>query len=201
MPRLFKLIYQIGLRSYVVGSIPLISNLNCFNDSAEVHTFNAVPVKTSFYLGRDYQNQQSKLLTQNPHFIYKNVVNTLQYYVNLAFRIFYLAYCLSPALTLAPFTFLISTNENIQSYWWDLFLTSLSQSGPCLTKFAQWASTRPDLFPLELCNRLKKLQHETNCHNQTEAMDIIRSKRWDVQMESGNSQPVILGSGCVGNAL
>jgi hypothetical protein len=141
----------------------------------------------------------SSSYVHKPLSIWSKQLEKIMIIKDICCRLVYIMLCMSPAIALAPIAFLWQSNEELQTYWWDLLLSSLSRTGPCLTKFVQWASTRPDLFPLELCNRLKKLQHETNCHNQDGALRIVKAKGWDIHMdELVDGRPVVLGSGCVG---
>ena len=48
---------------------------------------------------------------------------------------------------------------------WDWYLLwVLEKSGPTFIKLGQWASTRPDLFPIHLCRTLGKLQSRVDPH-------------------------------------
>lgn len=38
------------------------------------------------------------------------------------------------------------------------------QAGPAFIKWGQWAATRPDLFPLDLCHSLEQLQVGGKAH-------------------------------------
>ena len=40
----------------------------------------------------------------------------------------------------------------------------MCRMGPCMIKLGQWAATRPDLFPLELCHRLARLHRSVPTH-------------------------------------
>lgn len=41
----------------------------------------------------------------------------------------------------------------LQESWWKLLLELVESSGPTFIKAAQWASTRRDMFPEEVCDR------------------------------------------------
>ena len=45
--------------------------------------------------------------------------------------------------------------------------------GPCLTKFSQWAATRPDIFPTNLCDCLAQLQSDTEPHDWSETDRVL----------------------------
>ena len=42
-------------------------------------------------------------------------------------------------------------------WWWRLALAAVAASGPAAVKFAQWAATRRDIFPDDMCRRLSAL--------------------------------------------
>lgn len=48
--------------------------------------------------------------------------------------------------------------------WWELLRRRAQRSGPVFVKLGQWAATRPDLLPEELCAALKKLHDCTEPH-------------------------------------
>ena len=45
--------------------------------------------------------------------------------------------------------------------WFKRLVSTLESCGPIFVKLGQWASTRRDLFPAELCSELSVLQRET----------------------------------------
>mmetsp|Transcript_7773 Transcript_7773/g.20706 ORF Transcript_7773/g.20706 Transcript_7773/m.20706 type:complete len:638 (+) Transcript_7773:257-2170(+) len=48
--------------------------------------------------------------------------------------------------------------------WMQLMIWTLHQAGPAFIKWGQWAATRPDLFPLDLCHSLEQLQTKAPAH-------------------------------------
>ena len=44
------------------------------------------------------------------------------------------------------------------SWWWRMLMRAIEQSGPAAIKFAQWGSTRRDLFPSQFCDHATRLQ-------------------------------------------
>lgn len=51
-----------------------------------------------------------------------------------------------------------------QQLWYRVFYKTLVIAGPCFIKFGQWMGTRLDLFPLELCEELRKLHNSGYIH-------------------------------------
>lgn len=48
--------------------------------------------------------------------------------------------------------------------WLDLVVWTLERAGPAFIKWGQWAATRPDLFPPDLCSKLAQLQTGAPTH-------------------------------------
>ena len=49
--------------------------------------------------------------------------------------------------------------------WFNLLYKSIAYSGAAFIKWGQWASTRPDMFPISLCNVLENLQSNSPQHS------------------------------------
>jgi len=78
----------------------------------------------------------------------------------------------------------------------DLLVWSLESAGPVYIKLAQWASTRRDIFPESICNRLSRLQRDTKPHSWHQTMKILNMEwgnRWE---ESVLVHKDVIGSGC-----
>jgi len=79
------------------------------------------------------------------------------------------------------------------------FYTDLELAGPIFVKLGQWASTRRDLFPEELCCCLAKLQRRTTAHSwfyTKRSLERAFGPYWKcifVKFDN-NKEPV--GSGC-----
>ena len=103
-----------------------------------------------------------------------------------------LTYIFTPNILLSPIFYisllLNNHEENNQSpnpyiikfqyFWWELLKETIRKSGPCLTKFAQWISTRPDLFPLELCSQFQDLQANQHFipYNYDQIINILKKE-------------------------
>ncbi len=81
--------------------------------------------------------------------------------------------------------------------WCDVLVWTLETCGPVSTKLGQWASTRRDLFPTELCRRLSRLQRRTNPHawKHTEAA-LIDTLGEDYRSRFSEFERDPIGSGC-----
>ena len=142
-------------------------------------------------------------LIQSLHWLERKV-RTL--YV-LLIRALYLMLVYSPALVTCPV--LLIGHEPMALQWWSLFRDCIRLSGPCATKFAQWIATRPDLFPLSMCQHLQDLQSKVyrhRWHDTETALIEAFGPNWQekVQIDWVNAKqhiPVVLGSGCVAQVI
>lgn len=83
--------------------------------------------------------------------------------VILIFRAAYLAVLFLPAILMAPFTDMFGVE--FRKKWLHLVHSTLEQAGPAFIKWGQWAATRPDLFPNDLCMALSMLHSEAPAHS------------------------------------
>lgn len=70
-------------------------------------------------------------------------------------RACYLLLLFTPASLTAPFAVGLGLQRQ---RWLDLVVWTLERAGPAFIKWGQWAATRPDLFPPDLCSKLAQLQ-------------------------------------------
>lgn len=135
--------------------------------------------------------------------------------ITIVLRAIYLFMAFSPAAVSSPL--LLLCDEKCDKWWWKTLRDCVRRSGPCLTKFAQWIATRPDLFPLSLCQNLQDLQSKGYRHKWIETDKTLKDAFGDdysdklhiicdeaVKGERINGDyfsPVILGSGCVAQVL
>lgn len=117
-------------------------------------------------------------------------------------RLFYICLHLTPPLLLAPL--LLFNNHDIALTWSRILKTCIENCGPCCIKFAQWIATRPDLFPLYVCETLEGLQAESRTQS---AQQIIRSLRlafgdsYSDSISLDEAHMRVLGSGCVAEVV
>lgn len=73
---------------------------------------------------------------------------------------------------------------------------SIETAGPVYIKLSQWASTRRDIFPVTVCNRLAKLQRETKPHKWKETVSVL-NKEWGPDWKCRiHLDQEVKGSGC-----
>ena len=69
---------------------------------------------------------------------------------------------LAPVALLAPLCLRVHL---LRRLWLGLLLRSLKLAGPALIKWGQWAATRQDLFPRDMCNALSHLHADAPSHS------------------------------------
>lgn len=80
----------------------------------------------------------------------------------LFLRAIYLAILFSPCIAMAPFV--DSLGVEFRKRWLHIVHLTLEKAGPAFIKWGQWAATRPDLFPRDLCSELAKLHSNAPAH-------------------------------------
>ena len=128
--------------------------------------------------------------------------------VRIIHRSVYLALIFAPSLISAPLLFLSDDGSVHFNWWWSLFRDSIRRSGPCNIKFSQWIATRPDLFPLVVCEQLQDLQTNamrcswSQTHHTLESMFGLRwEELFTLEIDPASGEPVVIGSGCVAQVL
>jgi aarF domain-containing kinase len=69
----------------------------------------------------------------------------------------------TPSLLMAPFA--DTLGSKYRKTWLQLVHHTLELAGPAFIKWGQWAATRPDLFPSDLCTELSKLHTKAPAHS------------------------------------
>lgn len=80
----------------------------------------------------------------------------------LFLRTIYLAILFSPCIVMAPFA--DSLGAEFRKNWIYVLHCTLEKAGPAFIKWGQWAATRPDLFPQDVCIELAKLHTKAPAH-------------------------------------
>ncbi|KAK7246603.1 hypothetical protein RIF29_41472 [Crotalaria pallida] len=81
----------------------------------------------------------------------------------LLVRALYLSILFSPSIVMAPFADYFG--PNFRKLWLRVVHRTLEKSGPAFIKWGQWAATRPDLFPRDLCTKLSELHTKAPEHS------------------------------------
>ncbi|KAF7803569.1 putative serine/threonine-protein kinase abkC isoform X1 [Senna tora] len=81
----------------------------------------------------------------------------------LLVRALYLAMLFSPSIIMAPLADYFG--PKFRKKWLKIVHRTLEKAGPAFIKWGQWAATRPDLFPQDLCAKLAELHTKAPEHS------------------------------------
>lgn len=78
--------------------------------------------------------------------------------LHMLWRMFILFWIWLPVAVTRPFI-------DDDTEWATYIVAAMQRSGPAFIKLGQWAATRPDLFPPQVCETLAQLQSDTHPHS------------------------------------
>mmetsp|Transcript_24030 Transcript_24030/g.66830 ORF Transcript_24030/g.66830 Transcript_24030/m.66830 type:complete len:537 (-) Transcript_24030:91-1701(-) len=78
-------------------------------------------------------------------------------------RSFSLTATLAPLVALSPLA--ACSGAFRRAIFYPLVARALGAGGPALTKWGQWSATRPDMFPQDLCDAMRKLHSKVPAHS------------------------------------
>ncbi|PKA60615.1 putative aarF domain-containing protein kinase [Apostasia shenzhenica] len=142
------------------------------------------PSKNSLYM----QAQDSRI------YITSLLFAVLECFILLV-RAVYLEVLFLPIIIMAPFAESLGTWY--RKTWLYLVHFTLEKAGPAFIKWGQWAATRPDLFPGDLCDELAKLHTKAPAHSYAYTKKTIErafSRKLSDIFEDFEEQPVASGS-------
>lgn len=102
----------------------------------------------------------------------------------------------APVVCLAPFCWLWWSRGGEERFWRAL-LSALQAHGPIAVKFAQWASTRPDLLPVSVCDHFAQLQADVRPHAFRETARTLGEAFGPGWAEELQLEGAPVGSGCM----
>lgn len=100
---------------------------------------------------------------QDSHIYVTGLILSIFEGIFMLIRAFYLAVLFTPSITMAPFA--DSFGPRFRKLWLQVVHQTLERAGPAFIKWGQWAATRPDLFPKDLCEELSKLHMKAPEHS------------------------------------
>ncbi|RKP14588.1 atypical/ABC1/ABC1-C protein kinase [Piptocephalis cylindrospora] len=121
-------------------------------------------------------------------------------------RAIHLIILLSPILFLSPIALSGSRDRNAYGqersgtlWWYDIIVGQMQRAGPTFIKLAQWAATRTDLFPIELCRRLSRLHSRAQAHPFHETRALVEAAFGGKTLEElfSSFDPEPLGVGAI----
>ncbi|CAG7868601.1 unnamed protein product, partial [Brassica rapa] len=78
-------------------------------------------------------------------------------------RAFYIACLFTPSVLMGLVVEVCG--PRFRKVWLEMVHRTLERAGPAFIKWGQWAATRPDLFPQDLCSQLSKLHSDAPQHS------------------------------------
>ncbi|KAF8846016.1 ABC1-domain-containing protein [Paxillus ammoniavirescens] len=118
-------------------------------------------------------------------------------------RFIYLFYLFVPVMIMMPMLLVGNPEKRLQgdrwgAVWWYGFLVARMQAaGPTFTKLAQWAATRADLFPSQLCDRMGATHSQGRPHSLAYTKQVIEGvfeKPFDDVFEEFDAKPIGTGA-------
>jgi aarF domain-containing kinase len=116
--------------------------------------------------------------------LYKTIVYTLDVWVYepiaTTFRFLHLVLIFVPVIVTIPAAFLgprrkDRDGERAGMIWWYGFLvSSMERAGPAFIKLGQWAASRSDIFPAEMCRQMSELHSNAPAHPLRHTIKTIR---------------------------
>ncbi|KAL2944047.1 hypothetical protein RDABS01_032394 [Bienertia sinuspersici] len=100
---------------------------------------------------------------QNGHIYMTSVVISLVEAIVVFARAIYLSILFSPCIVMAPFANLLG--KEYRKAWLRILRCTLEKAGAAFIKWGQWAATRPDLFPQDICTELAQLHSQAPAHS------------------------------------
>lgn len=132
---------------------------------------------------------------QDTHQFMSSLVWSVWEGITLLIRAVHLTFLFFPATALAPFA--DKSSVAFRTRWLSLVRWTLEKAGPAFIKWGQWAATRPDLFPSDLCVELAKLHSAAPAHGfaySKAAIEKAFGRELTEIFESFEENPVASGS-------
>ncbi|KAL2640447.1 hypothetical protein AAZV13_06G228200 [Glycine max] len=113
----------------------------------------------------------------------------------LFLRAAYLVILFCPCIAMAPLVGFFGTQ--FRKTWIHVVRVTLEKAGPAFIKWGQWAATRPDLFPRDLCDELAEFQTKAPSHKFSYSRKCIENAfghKLSEIFENFEEEPVASGS-------
>lgn len=118
----------------------------------------------SFTDTEHYPSQNSLYMrAQDGHALMTSLVWSILEGLILFLRAIHLTVLFAPSIMMAPFA--DSFGPRFRKLWLQIIHRTLEKAGPAFIKWGQWAATRPDLFPRDLCTKLSELHTKAPEHS------------------------------------
>lgn len=113
----------------------------------------------------------------------------------LFLRAVYLLILFTPCIAMAPLVHYLGIE--FRKTWIRVVRLTLAKAGPAFIKWGQWAATRPDLFPRDLCYELAEFQTNAPSHSFSYSRKCIENafgRKLNEIFEKFEEEPVASGS-------
>jgi hypothetical protein len=118
---------------------------------------------------------------------FSQTVSSLSLYFSYLNRILNYFFYAFPLGVLLPANYMLGHQfPSLENITWSYFTFAIQSLGPCFIKLAQWASTRPDLFPLPLISHLESLQDRVKFVQSREMIERTLSEAFHDENGNGN---------------
>lgn len=143
---------------------------------------------------------------------WRRVLNGIYYFVDsyiwepiaTGFRFFHLVVIFVPVILTVPVVWFgrrrkDKGGERTGTLWWYGFLVrSMERGGPAFIKLGQWAASRSDIFPQEMCNTMSSLHSNAPAHSLRTTKRIIEEafdgRPFDTIFEEFQEKPLGVGA-------
>ncbi|KAE8714942.1 hypothetical protein F3Y22_tig00110187pilonHSYRG00295 [Hibiscus syriacus] len=138
-------------------------------------TYGRVALAQRTLVEPEYHSSQNSFSMQarNGHALVSSLLLSVLEGVVLLVRALYLTVLFSPSIIMAPFS--DSCGPQFRKKWLEVVHRTLEIAGPAFIKWGQWAATRPDLFPRDLCIKLSELHSKAPEHSFAYSKKTIES--------------------------
>ncbi|KAI9793196.1 MAG: hypothetical protein M1816_000617 [Peltula sp. TS41687] len=95
------------------------------------------------------------------------------------FRFLHLAIIFIPVIVSVPAVWLGTRNKELDNertgtiWWYHFLVSSMERAGPAFIKLGQWAASRSDIFPTQMCAIMSELHSHAPAHSLTATKRII----------------------------
>ncbi|KAK1304150.1 putative aarF domain-containing protein kinase [Acorus calamus] len=132
---------------------------------------------------------------QDGHIYFTSFILSIVDGLLLIFRVLQLLIYFSPVIVMAPLA--DSFGGEFRKTWVHLLQITFARAGPAFIKLGQWAATRPDIFPHDICTEMTKLHTKAPAHGFSYTKKTIEKafgrKLSDI-FENFEEEPVASGS-------
>lgn len=140
--------------------------------------------------------------------VWKSIVHVLDQYfyepLATTLRFFHLLLIFVPVIISTPIVFIgprsrDRDNERIGVVWWFTFLVkSMERAGPAFIKLGQWAASRTDIFPTQMCKIMSELHSNAKAHSLKHTKKTIEyafdGRRFEDIFEEFDEKPLGVGA-------